>query len=154
MVYAKEDEKAVYLWWDKRAELGENCVYRVTLDDKACVYCADRLYDFYNLDMSVKHTFKIDVINEKGEILGKTEYFENRQIFPKRSPLDVTQPPYNAVGDGKTDCSYAIKKAFNDCNQDKYVYFPLGVYLCDNVNFDGSVKVVFDAGASLVCKKG
>jgi len=44
--------------------------------------------------------------------------------------LDVTQPPYNAKGDGVTDDTAAIKMAIEDgFDNNLVVYFPLGTYL-------------------------
>ena len=44
--------------------------------------------------------------------------------------IDVTQPPYGAKGDGKSDDTAAIQKALNDAmGLHKILYFPNGTYL-------------------------
>jgi hypothetical protein len=44
--------------------------------------------------------------------------------------VDVTKAPYNAVGDGKTDCTAAIQKALDDHpSQNAVIYLPAGTYL-------------------------
>ena len=42
---------------------------------------------------------------------------------------DVTKPPYNAVPDGKTDCTTAIQQALTDFAGDGIIYLPNGTYL-------------------------
>ena len=44
--------------------------------------------------------------------------------------IDITKPPYNAKGDGRTDDSDAIQKALTDTmGAHKILYFPNGTYL-------------------------
>ena len=56
---------------------------------------------------------------------------EEPVIFPNDSGvIDVTRPPYNARGDGRTDDSDAIQRAFDDYpSQNRIIYFPAGTYL-------------------------
>jgi hypothetical protein len=49
---------------------------------------------------------------------------------PETKVIDVTAAPYNAVGDGKTDVTAALQKAFDDHdNQGAVIYLPAGTYL-------------------------
>ncbi len=51
--------------------------------------------------------------------------------YPAKSGIiDITQPPYSAVGDGKTDNTETIKRAINDhLGEKRFIYFPKGTYL-------------------------
>ena len=84
---------------------------------------------------------------------GGKEQTAKFSTLPAKSRLDVTKAPYNAVGDGATDSTNAIQCAFNDCQKDQYVYFPMGTYICGAVKMSGEVKIRFDAGATLCNKK-
>ncbi len=52
-------------------------------------------------------------------------------VFPADAGvIDVTKPPYNAKGDGKTDDSDAIQKALDDYpSNNRIIYLPNGTYL-------------------------
>ena len=51
--------------------------------------------------------------------------------FPRtKAVVDVTSPPYNAKGDGRTDDTAAIQRAvFDMMGQHRVLYFPSGTYL-------------------------
>ncbi len=153
MIYASEVENAIYLWWDRRYEFVDGCYYRIILDENTVVYTTGILFDFCNIDMSIKHKFTVDLLDANGKVIGMGENYESKYIFPKRRALNITKPPYNAKGDGVTDCTDAIRQAFLDCDETKYVYFPLGNYYCKEITFDGNIKVIYDTGAKIVDKK-
>ena len=46
-----------------------------------------------------------------------------------RRRLDVTAPPFGAVGDGKTDCTAALQRALDACGPGDCVWLPAGTYL-------------------------
>ena len=73
---------------------------------------------------------------KRGAVLGGAENI----VFPADAGIvDVTKAPYNAKGDGVTDDTAAIQKAFDD-NVDRgaYIYLPNGVYqISDTIRWGG-----------------
>uniref|UniRef100_B8HVJ3 Rhamnogalacturonase A/B/Epimerase-like pectate lyase domain-containing protein n=1 Tax=Cyanothece sp. (strain PCC 7425 / ATCC 29141) TaxID=395961 RepID=B8HVJ3_CYAP4 len=61
---------------------------------------------------------------------GSLEEQANHQFPPSAAIINVTQAPYGAKGDGKTDDTAAIQRALNDMiGLHKILYFPNGTYL-------------------------
>ncbi|MEX2607510.1 MAG: PA14 domain-containing protein [Kiritimatiellia bacterium] len=52
---------------------------------------------------------------------------ENLVFPPESGATDITKPPYNAVPDGKTDCTTAIQRALTE--KKNFIYLPHGTYL-------------------------
>jgi hypothetical protein len=72
-------------------------------------------------------------------------------IIPAYS-TNVTQSPYNAVGDGTTDNTTAIQAAINDVNSHGggTVQIPgPGVYMCGPLSLKNKINLQIDAGAIL-----
>lgn len=61
--------------------------------------------------------------------------------------IDVTQPPYNALGDGVANDSAAIQAALNAGG---IINFPPGSYMCSNLTAGADCHLVFAPGAVLV----
>lgn len=61
-------------------------------------------------------------------------------VFPTDAGvIDLTAPPYNARGDGRTDCTAAIQKALQDhAGADATLYLPNGTYIVsDTIRWQG-----------------
>ncbi len=141
-------DNEIRIWWDKREDKREDMHYRVVVDGSAYILTDKVYYDFQNLEQGREYEFEIQLIDKEKNIIGRREKIKLSTLM-KRDIIDVTKPPYNAVGDGETDNTEALQRALDDCEYGKTLYFPFGVYLCDNVRFSGNVNVRFDAGAVL-----
>ena len=67
----------------------------------------------------------------------------------RRCRLDVTLPPYNAVGDGATLNTAALQRAFDDCTDSDCVYLPRGVFLTGALRLHSGTELYLDNGAVL-----
>ena len=145
MVYAVSYIDWLAVWWDPRRDFKKGYKYRVWIND-ACVITDQILYDFRNLIPGTTYKFRVELLDEENNLVGKTEYFEASTKKGKKL-IDVTKPPYNVVGDGVTDYTDIISKLLNECKPDECIYFPLGRYVCNSVNFGGNCTVRMDEGA-------
>lgn len=151
-MYASVLEDEVRLWWDKRNDFKKGYRYKVTVNDKNIIYTERDYYNFKHLQGSTEYKFTLQVVDENKNVVGET----NERTFTTRtakSAIDVTKPPYNAIGDGQTDNSAIIQKAIDDCDEAHYVYIPMGVYVCGALNFSGTKNVMLDTGAVLCSKE-
>ena len=151
MMYAVCYEDEIRLWWDPRRDFKDGYKFKVTVNGTAVVFTPKIYYDFKNLDAGKDFEFNVVLLDEKGEAVGHSD----TQVFSTlkyKEKIDVTKAPYFAKGDGVTDNTAVIQKALDECDDDHYLYFPLGIYICGAVKY-GSGKIRFDSGAILCNKK-
>ena len=69
-------------------------------------------------------------------------------IFPQKD-FDITR--FGAVGDGKTDCSKAFKKAITKCNTEGggRVVVPKGIYLTGAIHLKSNVNLYVSKEATI-----
>lgn len=147
MVYAVTYDDEIRVWWDE-CRAGQGARYKVTLNGKNCIYTEEVYYDFKNLQAGRAYEFRIEVVDENGCVVGKPQRATYVTLAYK-ARIDVTEKPYCAVGDGQTDNTARIQRAFDDCTEKEYVYFPMGVYRCGALKMSGDVKIRFDSGVVL-----
>lgn len=95
-------------------------------------------FSYKDLDCNKEYTVRIEGV---GEASVKTLKAKRR--------IDVTRPPYNAVGDGETLNTEAIQKAFMDCGADECVYFPEGIYMTGALTGHSDMEIYLEKGAVL-----
>lgn len=89
-----------------------------------------------NLESGKEYDFSV---SEIGEIKAKTE-------LPKKR-IDISKPPYNAVGDGKTLNTKAIQKAIDDCGFGECVYIPEGDFMTGSLFLHSDMELYLEKGA-------
>ena len=82
-------------------------------------------YIINNLQPNTTYTFSVNAVDKSGNEI-KAESGDHIQITTPADPqvIDVSQSPYNAVGDGKTINTKAIQSAINACPIDGEVLIP------------------------------
>ncbi|MCR5108483.1 MAG: glycoside hydrolase family 28 protein [Lachnospiraceae bacterium] len=66
-----------------------------------------------------------------------------------KKKIDITLPPYNARGDGKTLNTKAIQKALDDCDRNSYVFIPKGTFLTGALNMHSDTELYVDKEGTL-----
>ena len=118
---------SVHLLWNRSSLLyaTEFKGYKVYVDEVLCDEVTTLGYTVKNLKPDTTYTIKVEAYKNDGSIV------RTLSITIKTKPdfttiLDVTKPPYNAVGNGKVTDTYAIQRAINDCPPGGMVYLPEG----------------------------
>ena len=91
-------------------------------------------------DLAPDTSYEIEV-RPLGRVRARTE-------APKRR-LDVTAPPFGAAGDGVTDDTAALQRAFDACGVGDCVYFPAGVYRSGALFGHSDMELYLDRDAVL-----
>lgn len=141
-----EDE--IVLYWDKQWELPDGVRYRITLNGKEIAITQKTHCEIIDLQSETQYAVAVERLDEKGNVM-QTLYSERLQTQKKRKRIDVTKPPYNAVGDGKTLNTKALQCALNDCKAGETVYIPRGTYLTGALDMHGDTELYLEKDAIL-----
>ncbi len=135
-------EDSIILYWDKEWELPDGIDYVVYLNGKEVQKTKKTHFTFSNLESQTNYDIKIERIDLSGE---KALFFEESILtLNKRERIDVTKPPYNAVGDGKTLNTKALQQAIDDCKEGQTVYIPKGEYLTGGLMLHTDMELFLD----------
>ena len=114
-------DTSLALWWEQPEDAPRNAVYTVLLDGKPVADVNRTHAELEHLLPETEYNVQVCLGSELiGEITAKTA--------AARSRIDVTLPPYSAVGDGQTMNTAALQAAIDACGPGQEVYLPAGVY--------------------------
>lgn len=136
-----EDE--ITLYWDKQWELDDGIIYHVYLNQVNIASTQKTHYEITNLESDTEYSVKIE--GQDGEII----FCDVLRTEKAKKRIDITKPPYNAVGDGKTLNTTILQSALDDCKEDECVYLPKGVFLTGALDMHSDSELYIDKGAIL-----
>ncbi len=119
-------DNSILLLWNRKSlgYLTDFKEYRI-YDNDIFVTATNKIgYTVKNLKPNSEHTFEVKAVNKNGDVIG-TRFISSRTNSIS-CILDVTKPPYNAVGNGKCLDTIAIQRAIDDCPKGGAVYLPEG----------------------------
>lgn len=138
-------ENQITLYWEKDWE-NENVQYRIYCNTNIIDETKKTHYTLKNLIAETEYEIKVEKIcGTSTEIL----FLEKISTKKAKKRLDVSQAPYNAVGDGQTLNTLALQRAIDDCKDDECVYFPSGIYLSGALKLHSNMEVYLENGAVL-----
>ena len=109
------------LWWEQPEDAPRNAVYVVLLDGRPVAEVNRTHVTVEHLTPETSYDVQVCL---GGELIGETA----AKTAAVKKPMDVTLPPYSAVGDGQTMNTAALQAAIDDCGPDQEVYLPAGVF--------------------------
>ncbi len=134
-----DDEITVY--WNRVCFLDENDVYLVFLNGELVVKTRKTFYEFTHLVAQTEYKVRVTLKKGSEEILVGEEIYTTKEA---PEIIDVTKPPYNAIGDGITLNTEVLQKALDDGKDGQRVYFPKGVYLTGALNVHSNTEIYLD----------
>ncbi len=131
----------ITLWWE----------YALTKEEKRLDCFLDGAYytqitsthvSFTGLRADTEYTLQV-----RG---GQNVVFEGVLRTKKaKNRLDVSKPPFNAIGDGKTLNTQALQRALDACTETDYVYIPAGVFLTGALRLHDDTELYLARGCVL-----
>ncbi len=141
-------DNEIKVWWEYE-KLEGNSEFILFLDGKEQARTKKSHFNVKNLAQDTEYEIKVELQSpsvEITQIIGK----EKIRTLKTKNKIDVTKPPYNAVGDGKKLNTKALQQAINDCGKDDCVYFPDGEYLTGALDLKSNIQLSLSDGAVIL----
>ncbi len=147
MIHAVVFDDEIKIWWEYVALLPKErfCVY---MDGKRVGETRKSHFNCKGLTPSTVYSFSVEKLDAAGACALQIGSLSVATSPAKRN-LDVTMPPYNAVGDGKTCNTAALQAALNDCKADERVYIPRGVFMTGALDMPSNTELYLEDDAIL-----
>ncbi len=145
MPHILNTDSTLTLWWEKPAKAAAHQLYTILADGRPVAEVSRTHYTMDGLAPETCVAFEVrsDLDGELFSLRGEGT------TGKRRRRIDVTQPPYSAVGDGKTLNTAALQRAFDDCGPGDCVYLPAGVYMTGALRGHSDMEIYLDEGAVL-----
>ncbi|KAA8821378.1 glycosyl hydrolase family 28 protein [Bifidobacterium vespertilionis] len=144
-LYADVSDTSITLFWDQPDEATPESIYRIRFDGPEAAKTDRTHVTFLDLEPDTSHDFSV-CLSEEGEYGDYEPMLSGTfRTLPAKRAIDVTQAPYNAVGDGKTLNTAAIQRALDDCDANSRVVVPKGTFLTGalTMHSDSELTVLF-----------
>ncbi len=134
----------IMVWWDFFDKKEDKESYFVYLNGEE-ILTTDKTH-FTLRDVKEKNS-TVEIYS--GE--GKKNLFFKKDFVLEDAPkiIDVTKPPYNAVGDGKALNTKALQAAIDDCGVGECVYIPEGVFITGALRLHSNMELFVSENAEI-----
>ena len=140
------DDQIIF-YWDKEWELSNDIEYLLKKDGSDFFKTKRTHIEVENLCPGTTYSFELYRISPDGET--QLLYSESITTPPTKVRVDITKPPYNAVGDGVTLNTLAIQKAIDDVKPGQALYIPKGTFMTGALDLHSDMEVYVEEGATL-----
>ena len=138
---------SISLYWNKEEDIPEDSLYGLFMDGNLVGTTKKTHYTFEHLKEACDYQVQV-VIDGPQSSRCFSEALTVRTL-PKKNRIDITKPPYLAVGDGKTMNTDKLQRAIDDCGQNEMVYIPEGVFLTGALRLHSDMELYLEEGAVL-----
>lgn len=139
--FAALEEEAT-LWWDQPDQAPCPARYTVLLDGKPVAETERTHCTLTGLAQEKAYCAQVCL---GSKVIGEITV----TAAPPRRRIDVTKPPYSAVGDGSTLNTRSLQQALDDCGAGEEVYLPEGEYLTGGLRLHSDMALHLAEGAVL-----
>ncbi len=146
MDYRAADTEAE-IFWDLPDYAHPGCLSEVYLGGIKKGETAKTHFSLTDLDPD--STYEAEVIFKTSEYPARSLGKLTLHTLPTKKRIDITLPPYNAVGDGITINTKAIQKALDDCDESSCVYIPEGTFLSGALDMHSGTELFVSKKALL-----
>lgn len=147
MINSITSNDTITIFWNKHSSFEKGCFYRISLDGIEIGTNEKTHFTTNNLLENTEYSFVVELTGADGNCI-QTETVSCRTQCVKKK-IDITTPPYNAKGDGKTLNTKAIQAAIDDCKEGECVYIPSGDFMTGALRLHSDMELYVEKGGVL-----
>lgn len=145
-VHWTSSEESLTLYWELPEKAKAQDRYQIWVNGKLAGETEQCHYSMEGLLADTSYEVRLRAMRGEQELQTVRLFCSTGQ---KKQRLDITKAPYCAVGDGKTQNTEALQRAFDDCGEGQAVYFPAGTFLTGSLRLHSDMEVYLEEGAVL-----
>ncbi len=141
-------ENQINIFWDKELKDVATFVYHVFVNGELVKKVEKTHYEIKKLYPNCSYHIAVELFDkETKSVRARMETVVRTQA--QKRIIDVTKPPYKAVGDASKMNTVAIQRALDDCQKGEVVYFPQGTYLTGALKVHSDTEIYISPDATL-----
>ena len=145
-LYYYSTKNEIIIFWDRDYFGTEKYIYEIYKD--GILYEKTEKTHFTLSGLSPDHQYKLEIRALLDGICIRTSE-KLIKTAKEKNKINVTDAPYNAVGDGITENTGNLQKAIDVCTEDDCLYIPKGVFLAGALRLHSNMEIYLDEGAVL-----
>ena len=132
--------RKVVLYWDLPEKFEKGNKYIIFLDGKIVGETEKCHLEVGKLTPDTEYNFSVEMVGNNSCVVGEIKCITELE----KEKIDITKPPYNAVGDGITLNTEKIQAAINDCGKNQYVYIPSGDFMTGSLFLHSDMELYIE----------
>jgi len=146
-IYTLVTATTATFFWYKPMDATESVRYSVYLDGDLCGDTDKTHFRIEELKPNHKYKIKVEYVTDKkpgkSKKIDKISFITNKE----KKIINVTDAPFNAIGDGDTMNTKALQMAIDAADEKAQIYIPKGVYMTGALHLHSNMEIYLEKGA-------
>ncbi len=130
----------IVLYWDLPENFEEGNRYFVYKNGEKVAETQKCHLEMDDLLLTTEYSFSVEMVGKNTCTVGNTVCVTEAE----KERIDITKPPYNAVGDGKTLNTEKIQAAIDACKENQVVYIPAGDFMTGSLFLHSDMELYIE----------
>lgn len=135
----------IILYWDLPDNFVEGNKYIVSVNGALYAETEKCHIEVDQLLPETDYVFKVEMTGVNADIVGDITCTTEKE----KERIDISKPPYNAIGDGVTLNTDKIQAAINNCGKNQCVYIPRGDFMTGSLFLHSDMELYIEKGGIL-----
>ena len=140
-------QNKIVIYWDLPPNYQRGDLFVIKAGESIAVQTKNFHCEIPGLCENTDYVFNVFHQKSDGSVC-EFEHIESK-TSKKKNIIDISMPPFSAVGDGKTINTNSIQRAIDCCDENSCVYIPAGDFLTGSLRLHSDMSIFIDKNAIL-----